>query len=45
MFEKILNLSEFFEDGLGLKPKDYDIIMFLNFSGMLKKMINFNGVN
>ncbi|KAM3137718.1 hypothetical protein pb186bvf_010138 [Paramecium bursaria] len=45
VFEKILNLSEFFEDGLGLKPKDYDIIMFLNFSGMLKKMINFNGVN
>ncbi|CAD8094987.1 unnamed protein product [Paramecium primaurelia] len=41
IFQEQLNIMDFFNDSLELQIKEYDVIVFLNYSGLLQKLMNY----
>ncbi|CAK59447.1 unnamed protein product (macronuclear) [Paramecium tetraurelia] len=41
IFQEELNIMDFFNDSLELQLKEYDVIVFLNYSGLLQKLMNY----
>ncbi|CAD8193960.1 unnamed protein product [Paramecium pentaurelia] len=41
IFQEQLNIIDFFNDSLELQIKEYDVIVFLNYSGLLQKLMNY----
>ncbi|CAK61117.1 unnamed protein product (macronuclear) [Paramecium tetraurelia] len=45
IFQEELNIMDFFNDSLELQIKEYDVIVFLNYSGLLQKLMNYKQDN
>ncbi|CAD8116312.1 unnamed protein product [Paramecium sonneborni] len=45
IFQEELNIMDFFNDSLELQIKEYDVIVFLNYSGLLQKLMNYKQEN